>query len=401
GVTEFGTYISFKPPVEAAVSSVSTTLVMFTVPSLTDLQTRSDVQIANSSEVLAPASPEDPGYGMTLASSDSGLWCLYREYKDASMVGTVSYTTAAIGFSGGWSLTREGPPVYSILFTTDYLYSSDLIIKNSTDVTSISSLLNTYDAVRVISYEYTGYIAINNTDNSKNPANVVGIKLYGQDQSPGDKLELNGTANKVYVYVRTDSCGSSDSVSYTPYLVLGDFDNNGYTELLFITEDGYYSYYGYDGYSGYYNWRYYNIDLNDYSEIPLTIMFTGYPIDSNKYVAVEITVRYYFHDNIGGDEQANDYNKWILNIGLYDPENKTLTSYYTLRYQYLTKLEDTYPPDWDYRIDTIQLLVPQTGKTYYVTLQFRDPFPAQQYDDMGDIMVGVEYLSIVLMQQPS
>ncbi|MEB3755250.1 MAG: hypothetical protein GSR79_00085, partial [Desulfurococcales archaeon] len=77
GVTEFGTYISFKPPVEAAVSSVSTTLVMFTVPSLTDLQTRSDVQIANSAEVLAPASPEDPGYGMTLASSDSGLWCLY------------------------------------------------------------------------------------------------------------------------------------------------------------------------------------------------------------------------------------------------------------------------------------------------------------------------------------
>ena len=395
GVTQYGTYIQFKPPVTTAASSLSTTLIMFTVPSLTDLQTRSDVQVVNSSEVLAPGSPEDPGYGMTVASSDSGLWCLYKEYKDADMVGTVSYTVAAVGFSGGWSLTREGPPMYSILFSTDYLYNSNLVIKNSTSVTDLSSLLDKYVAVRVISYEYTGYISINGSDNTNNPADVVGIKLYGQDQNPGDKLQLNGTASKVYVYVRESSCGSSDSVSYTPYLVLGDFDNNGYTELLFITEDGYYSYYGYDGDT------LYNLDLNDYSKIPLTLLFTGYPIDSNKYVAVEITVRYYFHDNIGGDEQANDYDSWILNIGLYDPENKTLTSYYTLRYQYLTKLEDTYPPSWNYQIDTIQLLVPQTGKTYYVALQFRDPFPAQQYDDMGDIMVGVEYLSIVLMQQQS
>ncbi|MCE4606468.1 MAG: hypothetical protein F7B59_03955 [Desulfurococcales archaeon] len=417
-VTIYGTYIQFKPPVESVVSTVSTTLVMFTVPSLTDLRTRSDVEVLDSNETLAIGSPEDPGTGMTLASPGSGLWCLYAAYNNANLTGTISYSVEAIGFSGGWSLTREGPPSYSILATTDYhynIYGNNLEISNSTKTINIGNILSQYgyQAVRIIAYDFKGFIEKDNVNNTQNPASVVGIGLYGHynpDTNRYDresKLYLNGTADKVYVYVRNDTCGSSKYVSYSPYLILGDFDNNGYTELLFITEDGYFDYYGYDGYENYVNSNSYGPpDLDDYSSEPLTFVFKGYPIDSNKYVAVEVTIRYYFHDNVGGDEQALDVNHWILNLGLFDPENNSIIPYYKLRYQYLTKMEDTYPPSWDYSIDTVQILIPPTGKTYYLALQFRDPFNETTSGLLGstriggDIMLGVEYLSIVLMQQP-
>ena len=402
-ITEYGTYIEFKPPQIGPASSIATTLVMFTVPSLTDLQTRSDVSVVDSNETLAPGSPSDPGAGMTLASGDSGLWCLYDELDNANITGDEDYSVLAVGFSGGWSLTREGPPIYSILLTTDYNYYSDITIASDNTSINIGELLENYKGVRLVIYGYQGDISLydansgSNLDNNGNPANVIGIRLYGQ-YAGTSWVKLNGTADKVYVYVRNDTCGNSENVSYTPYTILGDFDNNGNSELLFITEDGFFQ----DSYwipgDDTDRWGSYIVDLNDYSSEPITFYFKGYPIDSNKYAAVQVTIRYYFHDDAPGDENEIDYDRWILRIGFYDPDNKTLTSYYELRYQYLTKLEDTYPPNWDYRIDTIQLLVPQTGKTYYIGLQFRDPYAATSTDDDADLMLGVEYLSLILME---
>jgi len=426
GLTFYGKYVSFHPPVKAMASAIASTFVMFTVPSLTDLGSRSDIEVLDSNETLAPASPSDPGSGM-VEVGDSGLWCLVQEIDNASILGTLHYTVNAIGFSSGWTLVREGPAQYSMLVTSDKHTVADedsLEIWNSTTQhVRINDLLSDYKGVRIIMYRYTGKIDLADdngvTSNTNNPANVIGIRFYGYVND--SVIDLNGTAWKVYIYARSEpsECGGSTTTSYTPYLILGDFDNNGYTELLFITEDGFFSTWGgsetivneqgvvyYTSYRspgddkdifGYYSYY----DFDDQSQIPLTFVFKGYPIDSNKYAAVQVSIRYYFHDNAGGDEDELTDNRWILKVGLYDPVNKTLASYYQLRYQYLSRIEDTYPPSWDFRIDTIQLLIPQTGKTYYLALQFQDPYgeePDSPYND-GDIMVGVEYLSMVFMER--
>ena len=429
GLTFYGKYVSFHPPIKATASAIASTFVMFTVPSLTDLGSRSDIEVLDSNETLAPASPTDPGIGITEVG-DSGLWCLVDEIDNASILGPIHYTVNAIGFSSGWTLIREGPAQYSILITTDKhtIASSDYlrIWNSTTPPISISNILSSHTGVRIVMYRYTGQINLVNdtgeTSNTANPANVIGIRLYGYTND--SLVYLNGTAWKVYIYARSTpgECGGSTTTSYTPFLILGDFDNNGYSELLFITEDGFFSTWGgseeivneqgkvyYTSYSSpgddkdifsYYGYYVY-YDFDDQSQIPLTIVFKGYPIDSNKYAAVQVALRYYFHDNAGGDENELTDDRWILKVGLYDPVNKTVVSYYELRYQYLSRIEDTYPPSWDYRIDTIQLLIPQTGKTYYLALQFQDPYgeePDSPYND-GDIMVGIEYLSMVFMER--
>jgi len=415
GLTVYGTYIPFKPQEKTAASIITGTFISFTIPSLTDLQNNSQVEVLNSSETLAPASPQDPGDGMTLASGYSGLWCLYEEVNNATLYGWTEYNDEGIGFSSK-PASSEGR-YYNLFFTSDLdNFYSDMDIYNSSVYPVNIGDLTQYPAVRVIVYGYQGYIQVNGIDNDNNQANVLGIKLYGQYNNETDKynagrlLYLNGKADKVFIYVRTSQCGYQTRVSYTPYLIIGDFDNNGYPELLFITEDGYFDYYGYDGYkNSVSSHSYRSPDLDDVSDMPLTFLFKGYPLDSNKYIAVQVTLKYYFHDNVGGDEDALDVDNWILRVGLYDPVNKSFTPYYSLRYQYLSKMEDTYPPAWDYRIDVFQIIIPQTGRTYYLALQFQDPYGEvtelvksgrlTYYAIVGgDIMVGIEYLSMVFMQ---
>ncbi|NPA96311.1 MAG: hypothetical protein GXO32_01760 [Crenarchaeota archaeon] len=410
-ITSTGAVVSFTPATKNLEKGVPATLITFLVPSLTDLLTRSDIYV--NPALLAPASPSNPGQGITGGNSNSGVYCLVAKYTNARIQGYMYYTAAYVGFDAAWTQLRSGPAQYTMLLVTTPLWGGDLSINGTTYT------FGTYDAYRVVIYGYTGSIKLyyvwkspvygweyDYKTNALNPANVVGIYLYAQLYGyyygvPTSRIYLDGTAQKVYVYARMPTCGASTQVSYTPYMIIGDFDNDGLPEILFTTIDSLFdvntNWVGDDIDTSQLSYTWY--DLDDYSTIPFTIIFKGYPINSNKYIAVQIAIRYYFEDDAALDEQEIDTDKWILRVGLVDAQTGQLATFYELSYQYLTKHEDTYPPRWDYVIDTILLLVPQTGHTYYIELQFRDPYPAYSSYDDCDVMIGVEYLSISLIYQ--
>jgi len=328
--------------------------------------------------------------------------------------GYVYYTALYLGFDASWTMTRSGTARYSMMIVATSRWGGDLGIGRD------KYGFGNYPAYRIVIYGFSGSITVRYTyydlargrwitihrSNAAEPSDVVGIYLYGQyygyyTGAATSRIYLDGHAEKVLVYVRTTLCGFSTEVSYTPFTIIADFDNNGYPEILFTTEDALFDaedeWYGNDHDTTRFSWT--DIDLNDVSDKPFRIVFRGYPIDSTKYAAVQIAIRYYFHDNAARDEEEIQTNDWIVRVGLIDAQTGDEASYYELRFQTLTRYEDTYPPDWDYRIDVVLLLVPNTGHTYYLFVEFRDPYTSYSYIDDADVMIAIEYLSMTYISR--
>ena len=65
-------------------------------------------------------------------------------------------------------------------------------------------------------------------------------------------------------------------------------------------------------------------------------------------------------------------------------------------------MEDTYPPNKNFLVQTISLIVPDTpGKTYYISIMFQDPYSNCYIDsvvcgyDDGDFTLAIEWLGVV------
>jgi hypothetical protein len=198
----------------------------------------------------------------------------------------------------------------------------------------------------------------------------------------------------VKIYCRDPSITES---SYEPYLMVGDFDGNNVTEMLFITEDiGF-------GHVNTYNDNRPDYDytgsrlLDDVSTQPFMIKFYNENISNTEVSAVSVIIRFYFHDNAGGDDDECD-NRIIFRVGLMDIQTGEIVVSREYGFYELTRYEDTYPPYWQFIIHEAFLPVPDPDvwgeRQYVIVFEFQDPFGEKILND-GDIVLGLEYVGVI------
>lgn len=202
------------------------------------------------------------------------------------------------------------------------------------------------------------------------------------------KLYIEGLAKRVIIYA-----SDSDVVSgcgLQPYFFFTDTDGNGMPEMIFITEDfapGNINSLG-DTY-----WQFTALDVTK----PLWLVFKSpeYAVDSSKYSQILVTLRIYFHDNAGGDtNEVEDPKKFLFQVALIDPDTGEVVSSSSLIYQQLDDFEDTWPPNTNFVTLTVPVMVPDTGKVYYVAIAFQDPYWYDGTIDDVDFTLAVEWVGI-------
>ena len=409
-VTADGFVVNLKEIVPRQEENLTSAIAIASSSNLGDLVINSlfnlsnpNLTVVNSDQVLAPGSPDDPGSGV--ASAGDGVWCLYEEIDNATLSGYVYYEVLISGYYPG------STSYYDMMFT---VYSgssgSSLVIENSTEKLKLADLLDTYPLVKVVVYGYGGsfsniYYYSDASGNCNSVTDTIGEFYFGNLESCGaSHIYLNGVAERVLIYVRASSCGGSTETSYMPFLLVADTDGNTYPEIIFNTVDlefGDQSQAGDDKYVAGWRWYTYSLDADDVSTQPFIMVIKTISLDSSKYDAVIVSFRFFFFDDAGGDQEELDTNSWIFKIGLYDPETGQLYGAQEFKYQQLMGLEDTYPPSTAFDVRTVTLLLPKTGKTYYVAVEFQDPYgnPGNGYND-ADITIGVEYVTIMPVVKP-
>ncbi len=256
--------------------------------------------------------------------------------------------------------------------------------------------------------------------------NATGLKtlglwwLYGNRIADASWIWMKGRADEVLIYA--DEPGE-EQFSYRPFFYVMDIDNDGIPEFVFATEDvGF-------GWAGACN-DYVVCDapsctdtiitpigiergllLDDWSVKPFWINITNpaYLIPGSKYAMVTVTIRLYFHDNLGDDVQEVDFsNRVLFGIYLINSEGKIVNSR-EYDYQELSVLEDTFPPNQNFFTMTVSLLVPNTNDTYHIGIMFQDPYDDCYhtyyhegnvgYDD-GDFIIAIEWLGLTFYSRP-
>ncbi len=205
-------------------------------------------------------------------------------------------------------------------------------------------------------------------------------------------LYIHGYAKRIVVYVADPS---KHEGGIDPYFFFADLDGNGVSEMVFITEDfsfGNKSSLGDEAPSS---------GVNNFSALDTTLPFwlvfkdPKYAVDSSKFAAIQVLIRVYFHDNAGSDtDEVDDPKKFLFSIALVDPETGEIVSRYDAIYQMLDDIEDTYPPNTNYITMNVPLLVPNTGKTYYVAVGFQDPYYFDGTHDDVDFTLSIEWIGI-------
>jgi len=258
---------------------------------------------------------------------------------------------------------------------------------------SISVAGSNYDLSRAGFYRYrikiinfTGSIRLGNTN--------VGRGIYPCyiNQSTTCSLTLSGSADRVLIYTNS-SRARWDVVGLEPYYSVGDLDGNGYPEYIFATQD-----FNVGGSSSV-NDRIssYNVNVVDYSVAPLRIVFRDLPIDSNRYANAIVSLRLFYWDNSQDDISDND-NRVILRVGLYDPSSRSFVYSTSLSYYELCRYRSVKPFSVSYIVKDFLLYVPPSpsDKTYYVAIEVVDPYSISGNRNDADIILGIEYIGVVL-----
>lgn len=205
------------------------------------------------------------------------------------------------------------------------------------------------------------------------------------------RLLLNGTANKVLIY--GSSSNSTGITGFDPYLFVGDINNNGNVEVVFITQD-------YEvGNSTTINDRVIlsgrPVNSLDSNIEPLRIVFTNVPVDSRVYSSAILSIRMFFWDNSLNDITDND-NRVLMKVGLYDNSTKKFVYSTQLSYYELNRYRNVKPFTISYITKDFIINIPKTGNTYYVAVEIVDPFYIEDNRNDADIAIGLEYVGIAL-----
>lgn len=374
--------------------------------SLENLGNRTDITV-DEDELVEPT-PDNLGSGMR---SNKAYYVVAMRFTDARVYANqFHFGNAVIGFDP--VLAKQGETGYNMLLTGPY--GDDTYIYINGRRYNLDSLYPYGWRVKIL-----GFVP----DNANSlhlyysgPGMDVG-HLYGSDTigfwyySPATRgiaysyLSLSGTAREVIVYKRVYG---SREFSYAPYLISVDTDGNGNSEYVFMTEDVA------PGHSNTLNdvfvWYSCSVanNFDDWSVKPFYLNLTGYTIDSTKVAMITIAFRIYFHDNFGDDIDEVEYStRKILTFYLVDAETGKIYETRSYSYQTLAQWEDTYPPNQDYIMQSISMLIPNNGHLFYVGVAFADPYADYCNDpdasfgrDDGDITIGFEWLGITFFARP-
>ncbi len=243
-------------------------------------------------------------------------------------------------------------------------------------------ILDTQDPLDALGFWYYGYTSASCTS-----------QRYGEACA---QIYLRGPVDRVVVY---EDLYLNSEFSYEPYLFVLDSDGNQVPELLFTTEEFDYGYrYGFAVPSC-------SVDdagfLDESTDSANGLYFTfidpDIEINSSEVAAIFVTVRLYFHDTEGGDTACVDNpRQGILVFALVD-ETGRIDSSYTLIYQQLDDIEDTWPPNRNFVTDTFSVTVPDTGKIYRLRIQIIDPYGFPGGSDDLDYTLALESIGVVML----
>ncbi len=394
----------------------------------------SNVVTVNSNEIQQPTT-SSLGVGMKRGSDKAQMYYMVLAYQFTNVtINLYGYSSswtwrgrslrvtgfhfgnAYIGLDPEWTKARIGSPKYTVVLTpydpggcsycnilnvtfpngttlqfrmdSDFPYGWRLIINGFRPENSSSIRLRYLQTYYGIDVNATG-------------VNTLGLWwLYGKTMADEAWIRMIGHADKILIY--KDVPGDLE-FSYRPFFFTMDVDNDGIPEFVFATEDVNYGdqhtcndwLYGvYGGVQSY----------DDWSVKPFWINITGpaYEIPGKQYAMVTVTIRVYFHDNLGGDVDEVDHaDRVIFGVYLVDSSGKIVNSR-EYEYQELMNLEDTYPPNRNFFVMTVPLLVPDINDTYHIAIMFQDPyddcyhtdFTAATYMDDGDFILAIEWLGL-------
>lgn len=205
-------------------------------------------------------------------------------------------------------------------------------------------------------------------------------------------VRLDGQADRTLLYTNTTPTRRG-TIGLNPYIFIGDLNNNGNTEIVFVTQD--FS----TGSKTSKNDVVSSIELLDVSTEPIRIVFSETGIDSSRYSTAILTVRMFFWDNSEDDISDND-NRVIIRVGLYDNTTKSFVYSTYLSYYELCRYRHVKPFSVSYVTKDFIMYIPNTGRTYYVAIELLDPYYLDVSRNLNrndaDLIVGLEYIGIVL-----
>ena len=407
---------------------------------VTDLLNRTDITV-DEDELLPPTVGN---YGTGMKSYNKAYVVAY-EFENVSVYTSgLRFGNLIVGYNPKWTIKRVGPTKFNILITGPYLPGSsdggtldvggtplplDELYPSGWRVKIIGFEPSTPDGIHVY-YENTSYgIYLDRYGNDTLGRYYYASIFNNKDFQIVDAyIELNGVAEKVIVYRMTYT---TSDYSYEPFLFSADVDGNGMPEIIFMTEDRRFGdqnsfndvYYlgksviyttpdvcrvtiskGSGGSSKEYYYRIYD----DWSVKPFFINLTGYPIKGSDTAMVIVAMRLYFHDNVGGDVDEIDHaDRPLIGVYLIDLDTGQIASSREYDYQELMNLEDTFPANQNYIMETVPLIVPDTDHTYIVAFGFQDPYSdycddntLTLYHDDGDFTVAIEWLGMTFYARP-
>ncbi|MEM1961921.1 MAG: hypothetical protein QXY48_05530 [Sulfolobales archaeon] len=415
GVLVFPEKIEFEaPPSEATVIIP----IVFSFRNLNDLGKEFDID----PELIAKPYPGGSGKrgitGKTVLILPRGREDEYfNEYVTTACKGTkdnrVPFGVLVVGYDPSWlkeQLTNStAPPRFSILLSGPKMTGQEKLC------TSKEVLPLTEQGFRVKIHNFTGTIRVFDESGNviacssstpgvcDNIASAVGVWYYGTVLKWS--VYIDGVASYLGYYQRAPS-GQGQSVSYEPYLFLGDIDGNGVVDIIFISEDAHY---------GSVSAINDTDDLSDYSTEPLKLVLLrvgyelGYPdgsIDGSKYAGVTLYLNLIFHDNSYPDEsQLNDIDRtdWVMRILLVDEKgNEYIIREY--RYQEICNYHQTLVTNTDRSkyftkvSQSVYIPIPSSGK-YWIVVAIQDPYYFEKsgsyYINDADITVGIEIIGVV------
>ena len=434
---------------------------------ISTLGNRTDITIKESQ--IQPATPDNPGTGMSritpggdgvtaliryavIKSSSSepdiritGLGYWYWDWRWKYESGLyIQYNNIYIGYDPEWSKSKVGPPRYNIMITGEvpidilvegidnstvkaYFYNNSYVYyheKNDNESYTFHLYEYDYDWRGSIDYEgkityrikIIGYVPNSNLELTYRGTTYIGDSalgywwLYSGTHTSSGEFKLDGNASKVIIYLDAEDMGyySITEASYDPYLFSADVDGNGYPEFLFVTEDMNCGNIGdsNDAYGKYAD------DWTSDSDQKFFINLTGYVFNGQDVALVQLAIRVYFHDNLGGDTDEVDYtDRNIFGIYLIDASNGKVVNSREWIYQELDDLEDTFPPNHNFIMLTATLVMPQNGSCY-LAIAFQDPYSNSEIDDStpwpcsgsgmddGDFIVALEVAGITVYARP-